>query len=507
MLNQLSSIISKFDLFGHNVNLFVKGKYKLQSVFGGLFSFSVYALALFLLISNIQNRSSNLTTISSAQTITKGQMLAENQSKSFIFDKTNYLVYFSMWVDFPNGTSFDLPQNNPYYNQTYFYNDRWNIQRVLPSKNCLNADKYRFIGMAPGNLTQMSTRSLCLIEPFEMGLFPYPSNTSVDITELSYTVSKCQNSTQSNITCKSEDEINEIGPFVKIQADIPNAMYDFNNEINPRTQSYDETIYKLDTSLFKTYTSSMVPYYIKTDIGLINMDYVLDSIDFNSDTTTSDIFTASNGNLFQYNIQFSYNQQTYYRKNQKIYEIFANLGGFLNLLLLLGHLLCYTFNSLYLTHLIVNYSFNDPKKKADVLDDDKNFKFSLTKYLFPFLYKKTIYYKAISNIIEYMDISNIIRRLQDIDKMKFILFDEEQRRYFEMIPKPAIFREPEPISPETPRLFDLDEIKQSKSMKRQASREKTTKIDETFMTNPVNKRIIELMDPVILSEIQTRLSS
>lgn len=41
-------------------------------------------------------------------------------------------------------------------------------------------------------------------------------------------------------------------------------------------------------------------------------------------------------------------------------------------------------------------------------------------------------------LLEYTDIKKIISRLQDIDKMKNILFDENQRMFFDLIPKPKI---------------------------------------------------------------------
>lgn len=58
--------------------------------------------------------------------------------------------------------------------------------------------------------------------------------------------------------------------------------------------------------------------------------------------------------------------------------------------------------------------------------------------MFPNLKSNKIYFEAFKNLYEYMDIKNIIKRLQDIDKLKMILFDEKQRFAFEMLPKPGI---------------------------------------------------------------------
>ena len=40
---------------------------------------------------------------------------------------------------------------------------------------------------------------------------------------------------------------------------------------------------------------------------------------------------------------------------------------------------------------------------------------------------------------EYIDLKKIINRLQDIDKLKNILFNDQQRYFFDLIPKPEIF--------------------------------------------------------------------
>ena len=39
---------------------------------------------------------------------------------------------------------------------------------------------------------------------------------------------------------------------------------------------------------------------------------------------------------------------------------------------------------------------------------------------------------------EYIDLENIIQRLQDVDRLKNILFTDSQRFFFDQIPKPTI---------------------------------------------------------------------
>ena len=69
-----------------------------------------------------------------------------------------------------------------------------------------------------------------------------------------------------------------------------------------------------------------------------------------------------------------------------------------------------------------------------------------------------VYLKALKHVDEYMGIENIIKRLQDIDKLKMILFNMEQRRIFEILPKPGITKK---HSTDDTR-FTLDSIVRSK---------------------------------------------
>lgn len=58
--------------------------------------------------------------------------------------------------------------------------------------------------------------------------------------------------------------------------------------------------------------------------------------------------------------------------------------------------------------------------------------------MLPQIFRKKIYREALEHLYEYLDITNIIKRLQDIDKLKMVLFDENQRKLFETIPKPGL---------------------------------------------------------------------
>lgn len=97
-----------------------------------------------------------------------------------------------------------------------------------------------------------------------------------------------------------------------------------------------------------------------------------------------------------------------------------------------------------------------------------------------------------------MNIENIIKRLQDVDKMKNVLFDENQRKAFECLPKPGISK----IGLSDKSSFlTLDSIVQTKKVR--------LKKDESIQTlgfllngNPINRRMLEMLKPDVRKELE-----
>lgn len=91
------------------------------------------------------------------------------------------------------------------------------------------------------------------------------------------------------------------------------------------------------------------------------------------------------------------------------------------------------------------------------------------------------------SINEYMDLDRIIKRLQDVDKLKLLLLDENQLKVFEMLPKPGIQGKRK-----------LQNIKSFTLEAMISSMKETNKIiDYSFLLNgdKVNKKMLELMGP------------
>ena len=88
-----------------------------------------------------------------------------------------------------------------------------------------------------------------------------------------------------------------------------------------------------------------------------------------------------------------------------------------------------------------------------------------------------------------MDIKNIIKRLQDIDKMKMVVFDDKQRRVFENLPKPGIVRNTGSLKSKSH--FTTELMLESK-----ISREPVKTNEFLLNSDPMNKRMLDMMDPM-----------
>ena len=116
-------------------------------------------------------------------------------------------------------------------------------------------------------------------------------------------------------------------------------------------------------------------------------------------------------------------------------------------------------------------------------------------YLFPKRYQT--YSHALKNLFEYLDIKNIVKRLQDVDKLKMIIFNENQRNVFEIIPKPGI------MNPKRKRnsFFSLNSIVDAKNSPLK-SRKSINNLNYRLVENDeFTKRMLDLVDPKIKIEL------
>lgn len=358
-----SGFLRKFDLYGQGIFFYVNNKKKVKSNFGGFTSICIFATLFYLVLSSLiqwQNND-NLQIVSSTDNFKVQKMYRENIASSFDFNYENYNIYFAMGIAFPNGTLIGPNQMNKYFNLEFLYVDSNNVYHKAASELCKHSKEAIFLSEPfDESLDEISEWNLCISNNFTMGLFGDSKLQIINNTILSFQVLKChEDEINTNISCATDEELEEILPFLIIQAFIPKTSYDFRNPANPRKRNYDVKSFHLDLALTKWYTGFLYPIFLKTDVGIFNENYLLNSVDFNEDQTQSEILLRKQKNnvLFQYDLYFCLKTQTYFRKNQKIYEILGNFGGVLNLLIYLGHFICSYYNIYLLKYEVIKAAF------------------------------------------------------------------------------------------------------------------------------------------------------
>ena len=134
----------------------------------------------------------------------------------------------------------------------------------------------------------------------------------------------------------------------------------------------------------------------------------------------------------------------------------------------------------------------EPDKKFP----EKTFKFSVLSLVCPKFCKDKAYDEALNNLYEYMDIHNIIKRLQDVDKLKLVLLDENQRRVFDNLPKPGIIGR----AMRSKSVFTMETI--NKGKKQGLRRRSKAKYEFLLNGDPVNQRIFNMIEPTLKMELK-----
>lgn len=493
----------KFDFYGHPVELYMDSKSTVRSRFGALISISIIILCMIILINNFNSwmMNENLQTISSSKSFTAQELLNLNQSLEYIFDDNNYYIYFSLFGVFKNATIIRYDDLRTFFTQKLYYRNKQGAIEDLAFENCLDTKKNAFLLQENKNFNNISLSydTLCIPSNLQMGLFANYENRMVMTPNIIYSLTMCKNSSLNNFSCASNEEIINLLQDVTLQIGFPRSIYDFKDTKMPRKRSYDYQSFIFDADLVKMYTGFLMPVYLHTDKGILQESYELDSLDFNLEKLVLETKIRKEGEiLFSLVLNTGLNQQSYYRKNQKLYDLFANLGGFINIVFIVGKFLCSFYNKFVFRHKLVNIIFNNNEKEKNSKFKPKNpFSFSLSPFLCPKLSNNKIYTNAIKNIHEYMDIKNIIKRLQDIDKLKMVLLDEKQKKVFEILPKPCISNQKQMKTS----IFTIDKVIENK---KNSILESDYKTNFGFLLNgdPINSRMYSLLDTKIKMELK-----
>ena len=360
---------------GNNLNFTSIEKELFLPRFGGLISLIVLSLAFYTLGLNLYtwDNFQNFKVISSSKSSSPAQLLASDQNFSFTFGHENYYLYFALSADMQNGTFLEYYDLARYFTPRMSYIDANFVSRDLPLENCWKKKQFEFLQQTyTGADDARGTKILCLKDDVLMGLMPNQTMQYILNPALIYQVVKCQNSSENNFSCASEDQIEKMLPYVTLQVSIPKSTYDFRDTENPRKRNWDSQVIHLDYNLMKWYTGFLQQSYLMTDDGIWNEHYKEKSVDFNVENIQYEVSIRNINNndvLMKFDFHFGFNIQTYYLQNMKLIEIIGTFGGTINLLIYIGHIICTFYNQMVIKHKLINMAFenqtifNEPNPK------------------------------------------------------------------------------------------------------------------------------------------------
>ena len=511
VIRNLQQIFKFFDLYGQNVNLFINKKPKFYTTCSGLMSMGVLALIIFTFAGFINSWLNNekMTPIPASFSYSTSELLSKNQNFDYEFTYKNYAIYWFISATLPNGSFLATKDLSNYYTYNVTYLSELSISEKIDTEPCKIDHQDIFLGFDEATIEndkgKIAINRICIKDNFKMGLFPNNNVSTVFYPEIYFSVYQCVNSTSNNNSCATQEEINEIIKYTTVQTTVPTTLYDFKNPAKLHKNIYDIHLTKLDKTMLKYYENLLTITTLYLDYGLLSDDYIPLSTNFNPNINYDPNIRNDNDPLFVFDCFVYTKFQNYYLRNLKIGEIAANLGGIINVIFLIGKIFCLAYNSIYLKFKIISSTFsfshlrNDnpdifPKRLTESINPMKTSisakiakNFSYFSYLFPSKKVRKFYQMGSKNLHEYLDIRKIIKRLQDLDKLKMILLSEDQRILFEHIPKPDVV--------DSKNKFSMDSIMKFKKKMKTTSKHNISNTMKTIAedNDPINKRILEYL--------------
>lgn len=471
-MKQITSVFSKFkllDIFGIPILLCYKERRKFKTNIGASISIGVMAICFYFFVLQLKGwiNMENSQTIYSNENFSVQSLLNDNKTIEYTLDNFNYNIYFVVRAEFPNGSMILFQNLTKYFDIQYKYKTPYNVKydpiESVPC-NVRSANDFLRLSYKPDDIpiNKSNPVRMCVKEPISMGLMTEKKTHTVWRPALSLQIKPCKNSTNTSSECASENEIKEIMKFISIQASIPKTIYDFKNRTNPIQRMFKYEFYRLDWNLKKSFLYEINPTFFYHDVGYFSDDYQFDNLNFNPSQQTIDINSKTDDYLFQYDIVTSFQVEKYFIRNQKLNDILGSFGGIINLLYTIGNFICFYMNYfLFMRSLLkTTFKFINFGKKIDftsklakennnknleqnseIIEPKKLFNFSAFHSLFCRLHdkqEKELFEKSKKLLYGYIDIKGIIKRLQEVDKLKNVLLNDSQRFFFDLIPKPEV---------------------------------------------------------------------
>lgn len=377
VLKKIKKSLIKFDLFGHPIEFTMKSKTTVRSKFSAIVSIGILGVFIYLFLDKylswINNK--NLQIISSSQTFNIDTFNQDNQSYVYNFDSNNYYIRFFVSSQI-NSKTYSYSELTRYFNASfYFRNENGEIQ-YIESENCYDYKSFTFLeeNSKITNYSSQNNESLCISNTLKMGILNDPDSNPNSQPTFYFMINMCQNTSENINQCAPKEDILNVLMNTTLQVNFPKTILDFKNIENPRKRLYDNKFYKLSDTIQRKYIFDLVPITLDTDLGLFSEQYGTDTIDFNVGSYVLDFsLIEDDPKVFELGLRVGMNQQTYYRQNEEVTEFLSHLGGITHMILIIGKMICSSYNFLILKYKMINIMFSNPSDKRI----NKKFEFSL----------------------------------------------------------------------------------------------------------------------------------
>lgn len=452
------------DLFQQNVSLKLNNRYRVSITLGKILTVGIFVFMLYNFIASDMIMRANPLVIQ--------QVVQVDTRPKFDFNKENIVLSLAI-VDRNNEIQSDSSIFDIYAMRTLAHNGRNSQQSFLETEKC-TADYFKRFP----DYFENTNRSLATcIKNNNFSISGYWDEEKVE--QLNIIVMKCSNSSQTGITCKSQEEINKFFEEKFFAFWIEDKSFDMNEYENPiksKIKYFSRTVEPSKTKLIRLFLkeSNLVldnGYVYPAQKSLST--YSLGNMEFDDGKSDAAVFGMI--------IYSSDMKQVFQRRYQKLFDLLASLGGILNVLIISCSIFVKYFYECELTERILNKLYVisnrfenfkhmkrngfkiNPNQTRELIPEQsverlqsversespfKPGKISLNFFERINLFRKkkknrsqkeSLYAEYISKCNKKLDMIGLIRKLEEIEKIKHILFDEKQLSIFGMLEKQYLY--------------------------------------------------------------------
>jgi hypothetical protein len=353
MSSYLSSLLSMIDIFGYTPSLQVNRKKNFKTPFGGFISVGIIPFICLAII------------LFGKEFILKQRptLIIANQydllpQKMAVLNDTNFVVAFGIY-----DSNYSLFQHQSYFIVSAEYhkiNQEINNEKITNRKEIKSLDlvkcKQKKSKFFKEELNNIDTDNLFCLQNGDLILDGFIGGSSWSFLEFNF--KECKNTTESEINCKPNDEINKklstsyLGIFFSDNSIEP---ADYIKPAHSRLRSFFSPFSMKKHNQIWMYLKHII---FKSDVGWLFDDFVYDSYIGLDEFRENTFLRDGNENFVSFKILMGVNTVVYERLYLKLEMIAANCGGIIKCLLLLGESLTYYFRKICFKSFIVSYFFN-----------------------------------------------------------------------------------------------------------------------------------------------------